>query len=194
MRSNDGSVYAGIDVSKAWLDMARWGEKEVTRVRNDEEGIAKLVKELSGGEVSLVVMEASGGLEMELAAELRDSHLPAVVVNPTRVRQFARATGQYAKTDAIDALMIARFAEAVRPEVRELKDEEERELVGFISRRRQLVKMLTMEKNRRSTTHIERGSGSSYCVVGRSDQVLSAGDTATYSGKRGVAGTRAITA
>jgi transposase len=159
MRSNDGSVYAGIDVSKAWLDMARWGEKEVTRVRNDEEGIAKLVKEISGGEVSLVVMEASGGLEMELAAELRDSHLPAVVVNPTRVRQFARATGQYAKTDAIDALMIARFAEAVRPEVRELKDEEERELVGFISRRRQLVKMLTMEKNRRSTTHIEAKEG-----------------------------------
>ena len=153
MRRNDESVYAGIDVSKAWLDMARWGEKEVIRVRNDEGGIAELVKELSGEAVSLVVMEASGGMEMELAARLRDAHLPAVVVNPTRVRQFARATGQYAKTDAIDALMIARFAEAVRPEVRELKDEEERELVGLISRRRQLVKMQTMEKNRRSTTH-----------------------------------------
>ena len=65
MRRNDESVYAGIDVSKAWLDMARWGEKEVIRVGNDEAGIAELVKELSGEEVSLVVMEASGGMEME---------------------------------------------------------------------------------------------------------------------------------
>lgn len=153
MRSNDGSVYAGIDVSKAWLDMARWGESEVLRVGNDEGGIAELVKALSGKAVSLVVMEASGGLEMELAASLRDAQLPAVVVNPTRVRQFARAAGQYAKTDAIDALMIARFAEAVRPEVRDLKDEEERELAGLVSRRRQLVAILTMEKNRRNTTH-----------------------------------------
>lgn len=153
MRSNDESVYVGIDVSKAWLDMARSDKETVIRVQNNEQGIEELVKELSAAEVSLVVLEASGGMETSLASSLSCTSLQVSIVNPTRVRQFARATGQYAKTDAIDAMMIARFAEAVRPEARSLKEEEVRELSGLVSRRNQLVKMLTMEKNRRSTTH-----------------------------------------
>ena len=122
----------GIDVSKAWLDMAKWGEEEVVRVGNDAEGIGGLVGELDQLEEKLVVVEASGGLEMAFVSELVDAQVPVVVVNPTRVRQFARATGQYAKTDAIDAQVIARFAEAVRPEVRALKDEDERHLSGLV--------------------------------------------------------------
>ena len=153
MRSNDEVVYVGIDVSKAWLDIARGGEEKVERVGNDAAGIVRLVEELSQMEKSLIVVEATGGLEMRMVSELACAQLSVVVVNPTRVRQFARATGQYAKTDAIDAQVIARFAEAVRPEVRILKDDEERHLAGLVSRRRQLVNMLTMEKNRRSTTH-----------------------------------------
>ena len=153
MRSNDEVVYVGIDVSKTWLDMAIRDDEQIVRVENDPTGIAELVEELSQWEESLVVVEASGGLEMTLVTELACAQLPVVVVNPTRVRQFARAAGQYAKTDAIDAQVIARFAEAVRPEVRMLKDEDERHLSGLVSRRRQLVAMLTMEKNRRNTTH-----------------------------------------
>ncbi len=125
------SVYVGIDVSKAWLDMACWGEEEVIRVRNDAAGDSgTLVKELvrRGSEFGRHGSEWWHGNGSWLQS-WRVAQLPAVVVNPTRVRQFARATGQYAKTDAIDALMIARFAEAVRPEVRTLKDEDERELV-----------------------------------------------------------------
>jgi len=153
MSSNDVICYIGIDVSKRWLDMAVYGEEEVMRVANDAAGIGQLIDVLSGRERSLVVVEATGGLEMELVAELVSADIATVVVNPTRVREFARAVGQYAKTDAIDAQLIARYAEAVKPQVRTLKDEEDRHLAGLVTRRRQVVEMLSKEKNRRSTVH-----------------------------------------
>ena len=152
MRGNDEMVYVGIDISKTWLDVARHGEIGVTRVQNDEAGIEWVIEEMGQWERHLIVVEATGGLEMELVSALVSAGLDVVVVNPTRVREFARAVGQYAKTDAIDARIIAWFAQAVRPAVRILKDPKMRHLAGLVARRRQLVGMLRVEKNRRHTT------------------------------------------
>lgn len=146
-------VFVGIDVSKRQLDLAVWGEKDICQYGNDENGILKLVQQLKEMAATLIVLEASGGWEMTLAAELAFAELPAIVVNPTRVRDFARATGQWAKTDKLDALMLARFAQAVRPEVRPLRNEQEAYLAALVTRRRQVIEILTAEKNRHSTSH-----------------------------------------
>jgi transposase len=100
---------------------------------------------------TMVVLEATGGLEVTLVAALAQAKLPVVVVNPRQVRDFAKATGKLAKTDAIDAAVIAHFGDAVRPEIRPVKDEQAQELAALLARRRQLVDMLTAEKNRLST-------------------------------------------
>jgi len=139
-------VGVGIDVSKARLDVALGGE--LLSVANDPRGIAVLVKRLVKAEPARVVMEASGGLETLAAAELAAARLPVVVVNPRQVRDFARATGQLAKTDALDARVLALFAERIRPQLRRLPDEQERELKALVGRRRDLVEMLTAERNR----------------------------------------------
>ena len=159
MTSRTDEVFVGIDVSKLQLDMAIWGQEQVWQYGNNEAGILKLVKQLKTMSPTLVVLEASGGWEMTLAAELAFAKLPVAVVNPTRVRNFARATGQLAKTDKLDALMLARFAQAVRPEVRPLRDEQQAFLAGLIVRRRQYVEMMTMEKNRRHTVHGKLSQG-----------------------------------
>jgi transposase len=115
---------------------------------NDEKGIAKLVKYLKGLTPRLIVLESTGGLEVPVATALATVRLPIIVVNPRQVRDFAKATGKLAKTDSIDAKIIARFGEALRPEPRPLKDEEARELAALVTRRRQIVEMLTAERNR----------------------------------------------
>lgn len=153
MSSKADEVFVGIDVSKSQLDLAEWGKSNVSQYNNDEKGIGKLVQQLKEVSPTLIVLEASGGWEMTLAAELAFAKLPAVVVNPTRVRDFARATGQWAKTDKLDALMLARFAQAVRPEVRPLRNEQEAYLVALVTRRRQVIEIMTAEKNRRATSH-----------------------------------------
>ena len=141
-------VFVGIDVSKAVLDVAVAPTGEAWSVPNSTEGMQQLVGKL--GEISpkLIVLEATGGLERRAVAALAGAALPVVAVNPRQVRDFAKATGRLAKTDAIDAAVLALFAERIRPEVRPLRDEETQELEALIVRRRQVVDMITAEKNR----------------------------------------------
>jgi transposase len=137
----------GIDVSKAHLDLAdRPGRRD--RQPNDEAGIAAVVARLAAERPPLIVVEATGGLEAPLVAALAAAGLPVAVVNPRQVRDFAKAVGRLAKTDAIDAAVLAHFAEAVRPEVRPVPDEQARALTALIGRRRQLVEMRVAERNR----------------------------------------------
>ena len=117
-------------------------------VSRDEAGIRKLVSQLKPLEPVLVLLEASGGLELPLVAALAADALPVVVVNPRQVRDFARATGKLAKTDALDAAVLAHFAEAVRPPVRPLRDAETQVLNSLAARRHQMMTMLVAEKNR----------------------------------------------
>lgn len=153
MTSTSEEVFIGIDVSKRWFDMAVWGQNTDRQFSNDEPGILQMVKLLTELSPTLVVLEASGGWEMTLVAELAFAKLPVTVVNPTRVRDFARAAGQWAKTDKLDARMLARFAQAIRPEVKSLRDEQDEYLAALVARRRQVIDILTAEKNRRTTTH-----------------------------------------
>jgi transposase len=149
-------LYVGIDVSKATLDVAFGGDGDVSQMANDEGGIAALVSRLSRAAPRLVVLEATGGYEWLVAAALAGKEVPVAVVNPRQVRDFARATGVLAKTDKIDARVLARFAEAVRPEPRPVPTPEAKELEELLSRRRQVVDMLTMEKNRLAIASTER--------------------------------------
>lgn len=145
-------VYAGIDVSKGSLDVAVRPGGKSWRSENSDEGIRELVKRIKGLGASLVVVEATGGLEVPVVSALAVEGGNVSVVNPRQVRDFAKATGRLAKTDTIDAEVLAHFAEAVRPEVRPLKDEEERELSELVARRGQVVQMLVAEKNRLGRT------------------------------------------
>jgi transposase len=140
--------FIGIDISKDYLDIADSATQKTWRTSNDETGIADLTKRLSTPAPTLIVIEATGGLETPLASALAANQLPVVVVNPRQVRDFAKATGQLAKTDTLDAKTLARFAAAVRPELRQIKDQETRELAALVTRRRQLVEMLSTEKTR----------------------------------------------
>ena len=117
-------------------------------VPNDESGIETLVEQLRERPVDLVVLEATGGYEMATAVALAEAGLPVVVANPRQVRDFARATGQLAKTDRIDARVLALFGERVQPEVRVLPDQDTQELTALLARRRQLLAMMVAEKNR----------------------------------------------
>ena len=139
--------FVGIDVSKDFLDVAVFNG-ESWRVSNNEDGFATLTARLQALPVRLTVLEATGGIEVSVAAALAVAHIPVVVVNPRQVRDFARATGLLAKTDRLDAQAIARFAEAVKPVPRPLPDAQARELDGQVTRRRQVVEMLVMERNR----------------------------------------------
>jgi len=141
-------VYIGLDVSKAWLDVAMRPEGEPFRVRYDQPGVGELLARLKPLEPELVLLEATGGLEMAVTAALIDAGFKTVVANPRQIRDFARASGRLAKTDAIDAAVLAQFAEAIKPDVRPFGDARSQELRELVRRRRQLVEMLTSEKNR----------------------------------------------
>ena len=141
-------VFVGIDVSKAQLDVGFAPKSEVLSVGNADEGISTIVEHLAKLDVALVVLEATGGLETRITAALSAAGIPVVVVNPRQVRDFARATGRLAKTDAIDARILAEFAMAVRPKIRALPDEATSELKALSARRRQLTEMIVAEKNR----------------------------------------------
>lgn len=143
------SAYVGIDVSKSWLDVAVWGRDGVVRVENDATGVSSLACEFGQTRPERIVLEATGGLEKALVKGLQQQGLPVVVVNPRQVRDFARATGRLAKTDKIDAQVLAHFAVALRPEPRQMKDEAESELSAMVRRRLQVIEMLTMERNRK---------------------------------------------
>jgi transposase len=147
-------VFIGIDVSKERLDIADLSSGEVFSYDNNAVGIADLIKRLLGLKPSLVVCEASGGYEVDMVIAAHEGGLPIVIANPRQVRDFAKATGRLAKTDRLDALVIARYAQAVRPEVRPLPDALARQLEALVSRRSQIVGLLTMEKQRFHTAKI----------------------------------------
>lgn len=138
----------GIDVSKDNLDLAIHGRHEVRRFANTATGIGKVVRHVSDVGPVLVVMEATGGFEISLAAALGDAGIPTAIVNPRQARDYARSTGKLAKTDTIDARILAAFAAAVRPEPRTLADIQTLELREILARRRELTDMITAEKNR----------------------------------------------
>lgn len=147
----DAAVFVGIDISKARLDVALRPQGSTFTVTHDEAGITAVVQRLSSLAPAGIVLEATGGLEVVLSGALATAGLPVAVVNPRHVRDFARATGRLAKTDALDAQILAQFAEAVRPACRPLPDASTQQLAALITRRRQLVEMLTAEKNRRGS-------------------------------------------
>jgi len=144
-------VFVGIDVSKARLDIAVRPSGDEWTSPNTDAGVRSAAARLKDLRPELAVMEATGGLEVPLAGALAALALPVVVINPRQVRDFARSVGRLAKTDALDARVLAHFAEAVRPEPRPLPDEQSQELSSLISRRRQVSEMLTAEKNRLRT-------------------------------------------
>ena len=140
-------VFVGIDVSQARLDIAvRPGAP--FSIAHTESAFATLVEQLRALSPTLIVLEATGGMEIPLTSALATAGLPVVVVNPRQVRDFAKASGRLAKTDALDAQVLAQFAEVMRPQPRPLPDAEARALAALLTRRRQLVEMLTAEKNR----------------------------------------------
>jgi transposase len=143
-------VFVGVDISKAQLDLALRPEGQFS-APNNEAGFAQVLEHLNAVHPTLVVLEATGGLEIPLTGVLATAGVPVVVVNPRQVRDFAKATGRLAKTDALDAQTLAHFAEVMRPEPRPLPDEQTQALAAILARRRQLVEMLTAEKNRLGT-------------------------------------------
>ncbi|NMG68166.1 IS110 family transposase [Azoarcus indigens] len=143
--------FVGIDVSKHRLDVCLEPAGEALSVAYDEPGIETVCQRLLAASPALIVMEATGGLEVRLACELCARALKVAVVNPRQARDFARATGQLAKTDRLDAAMLAGFAQAVRPQARALKDDDTRALDEMVSRRRQLVSMRVQERLRLGT-------------------------------------------
>ncbi len=147
--------FVGVDVSQAQLDYAVRPSGEQGHVPNTEAGLAELVQQLKAVQPTLVVLEATGGLELAATAALASAGCPVAVVNPRQVRDFARATGELAKTDQLDARILAHFAEAIRPRVHTLPDEQTQHLKALLTRRRQLLEMLGAEQHRLSVTHRE---------------------------------------
>ena len=144
----EAPLFVGIDVSKDRLDVAVRPTGEAWQTPYNSRGVSDLVHRLEKLAPQLVVLEATGGMEMALAGELAASQLAIAVVNPRQVRDFARAAGKLAKTDALDAHALAHFAQAMRPASRPLPDAQSKELMALVARRRQLVEMITAEKNR----------------------------------------------
>lgn len=148
MSENEKTVYVGIDVSKDHLDVAWSNHASVVRVPNTPQGHRRLVDRMAGEKIHGIIIEATGGYQRVIVAELAAAGLPVIVVNPCQVRNFARATGRLAKTDAIDAKVLAQFGEALRPMARPLPDEKTLVFREKLARRRQLVDMRTAEMNR----------------------------------------------
>jgi transposase len=146
-----GSVVVGIDVAKATLDVWLEPAGEGWTVANDAAGISALVEQVQARGATLVVLEATGGYEYDAWAALGAAQVPTAVVNPRNVREFAKASGRLAKTDRLDAQVLARFGGALRPEPRPLPEAQVQELHATVTRRRQLLDMLHAERNRRRT-------------------------------------------
>jgi len=143
--------FVGIDVSKSTLDVCIEPLGQTLHVAYDEAGARQVVSRLKELGPALIVMEATGGLEVRIATELSIKGLPVAIINPRQARDFAKATGQLAKTDRVDAAVLAAFAKAIRPQVRPLKDADTRALDDMVSRRRQLINMRVQETLRLGT-------------------------------------------
>jgi transposase len=148
--TSEGKV-VGIDVSKRWLEVHVHGEPESRKIGNDPDGFVTLIERMKALQPELVVFEATGGYESRAAKALSEAGLAVAVVNPTRVRRFAEGVGILAKTDKIDARVIAHFARVVQPPINTRQTPLEEQLAAFVERRRQLLVELTAEKNRLST-------------------------------------------
>ena len=146
--TSSNPLYIGIDVSKATLDIDAYPLSHAMQFSNDEQGRKQLAALLLSLKPKLIVLEATGGLESPIAAELAMVGLNVAVINPRQARDFAKALGVLAKTDAVDAQVLARFAEAIKPAARPLKSSEIMALDSVLTRRRQLVEMITAESNR----------------------------------------------
>lgn len=145
---DDSKVFVGIDVSKAQLDLGAIPDSMKLTVANNKSGISTLVKHLQKVKPTLVVVEATGGYELSAVSTLADASLPVAVVNPRQVRDFAKATGKLAKTDTLDANVLAQFAKVIKPKIRPLPDDAAKKLKALMTRRRQVIEMIVAEKNR----------------------------------------------
>jgi transposase len=151
MSTKKSQAFIGIDVSKQQLEVAAHESAYQFRCANKASAFGELIAELIALRPALIVLEATGGLEIPVVAALHAAGLPVVVVNPRQVRDFAKALGQLAKTDRLDARVLAHFAAAIKPPLRPIKSKDELELDALVGRRGQLVEMLTAEKNRRGS-------------------------------------------
>ncbi len=149
-------VFVGIDISKKHLDLFLTPSDTSFSVPNTEAGLVKLVARLRQVAPQIILLEATGGYEFLAVAALREAGLPACFINPRQVRDFARSLGILAKTDRIDARVLAQFAEKLRPEPRPLPDAQQQELKHLMTRRRQLLEMIQMEQNRLQISHFPR--------------------------------------
>jgi transposase len=176
-RDKVDAVNVGIDVSKDGLDVAVLPSGEAYSVPRTSAGVEALIERLRPLNAVRIGVEATGGFETIVAAGLQAAHLPLVVLNPAQVRDFAKALGQRAKTDKLDALVIARYVEAIKPEVRLLPDEQTRELSDLVSRRRQIVEMIGAEKQRLGRATQKRLRKSIERLVGALQKELSEVET-----------------
>lgn len=165
-------VYVGVDVSKDRLDVHVRPAGEAFSVARNAEGLEELNRRLAALGVSLVAVEATGGFESVVSASLVGASLPVVVVNPAQVRSFAQAMGKRAKSDPIDAEVIARFAEATKPEVRPLPDEQTQDLADLVARRRQIVQMIAAERQREKRVRLRRALRSIKNVIAALEKAL----------------------
>jgi len=149
----DTLIFVGIDIAKEHLDIAIRPSGETWSISNDEQAVMELAQKLKELCPVVIAMEATGGLEMCVASGLTIVGLPVAVINPRQVRNFAKSTGKLAKTDTLDAQVLAHFAEAIRPEARFLSDEQGQKLQALVTRRRQIIEMLVAEKNRSHASH-----------------------------------------
>jgi transposase len=140
--------FVGVDVSKDKLDVAVYPNKQIFKVDNNQSGLDELVPALQNLKPSLIVFESTGGYELLAVTALHAAKLPVVIVNARQIRDFAKSIGKLAKTDTIDALVIAQYASAVKPEIRPLKDKVTQDLTALVTRRRQIVEMIVAESNR----------------------------------------------
>ena len=163
--ATSSETYVGIDVSKDRLDVAVLGEEREWQVENNQEGIAKLVKQMEEVCPELIVVEATGGYQRVVVDALLHAGLPVAVVNPARVRQFARACGLLAKTDKLDAQVLAVFGQRVQPKLYEGKSEAEKQLSALLVRRKQLEEMLKAEQNRLRTISVSLKSSVEHVIV-----------------------------
>ena len=156
MSSKQSQSFIGLDVSKQWLEVAAYEHNYQFRCPNKATAFGELIAELIGLRPARIVLEATGGLERAVVAALHSAGLPVAVVNPRQVRHFAKALGQLAKTDRLDAHVLAAFAAVIKPPPRPIKTEDELELDDLSGRRDQLVGMLADEKNRRAAATLDR--------------------------------------
>src|SRR4051812_9784454 len=175
----------GIDVSKDRLDVHVWPDGIALAVARDGNGLAELIERLRPLEPELVGVEATGGFETVVAAALAGAGLPLVVANPAQIRHFAQAIGKRAKTDPIDAALIARFAHDTKPEVRPLPDEATQLLADLVARRRQIIEMIVAERNRERRTQVRRIRKSIARLIAALEKELAEIDAEIDTGVRG---------